>query len=186
VTERVLMSRLEGNIETMRRVGELGVRFAIDDFGTGYSSLAYLRRLPIDKLKIDRAFVRAIDTDPADEAIVRASATLGSTPGLAVAAEGVESRPQLERLLALGCEQWQGHHFSPPLAPVEFEALLKRSGLQSRGVEEVGQAFDVERIAAAEARLAHQLSRSLPVPCTSPGRPLRASDCVMQWKRLKL
>jgi diguanylate cyclase (GGDEF)-like protein len=128
VTERVLMSHIDENLETMRRIGELGVRFAIDDFGTGYSSLAYLRRLPIDKLKIDRAFVRAIDTDPADEAIVRTIATLGSTLGLAVAAEGVESKPQLERLLALGCEQWQGHHFSPPLAPVEFEALLKRSG----------------------------------------------------------
>ena len=127
VTERVLMPHIDENLETMRRIGELGVRFAIDDFGTGYSSLAYLRRLPIDKLKIDRAFVRAIDTNPADEAIVRAIATLGSTLGLAVAAEGVESKPQLERLLGLGCEQWQGHHFSPPLAPVEFEALLKRS-----------------------------------------------------------
>jgi diguanylate cyclase (GGDEF)-like protein/PAS domain S-box-containing protein len=128
VTERVLMSHIDENLETMRRIGELGVRFAIDDFGTGYSSLAYLRRLPVDKLKIDRAFVRAIDTDPADEAIVRTIATLGSTLGLAVAAEGVESKPQLDRLLALGCEHWQGHHFSPPLAPVEFEALLKRSG----------------------------------------------------------
>jgi len=128
VTERVLMSHIDENLETMRRIGELGVRFAIDDFGTGYSSLAYLRRLPIDKLKIDRAFVRAIDTDPADEAIVRTIATLGSTLGLAVAAEGVESKPQLDRLLALGCEHWQGHHFSPPLAPVEFEALLRRSG----------------------------------------------------------
>ena len=121
------MSHIDENLETMRRIGELGVRFAIDDFGTGYSSLAYLRRLPVDKLKIDRAFVRAIDTDPADEAIVRAIATLGGTLGLAVAAEGVESKPQLERLLTLGCEHWQGHHFSPPLAPVEFEALLKRS-----------------------------------------------------------
>jgi EAL domain-containing protein (putative c-di-GMP-specific phosphodiesterase class I) len=127
VTERVLMSHIDENLETMRRIGELGVRFAIDDFGTGYSSLAYLRRLPVDKLKIDRAFVRAIDTNPADEAIVRTIAALGSTLGLAVAAEGVETQPQADRLLALGCEQWQGHHFSPPLAPVEFEALLKRS-----------------------------------------------------------
>jgi len=128
VTERVLMSHIDENVETMRRIGELGVRFAIDDFGTGYSSLAYLRRLPIDKLKIDRAFVRGIDTDVADEAIVRTIATLGSTLGLTVAAEGVETRAQLEKLLALGCEQWQGHHFSTPLGPVEFEALLKRSG----------------------------------------------------------
>jgi EAL domain-containing protein (putative c-di-GMP-specific phosphodiesterase class I) len=127
VTERVLMSHIDENLETMRRIGELGVRFAIDDFGTGYSSLAYLRRLPVDKLKIDRAFVRAVDSNPADEAIVRTIAALGSTLGLAVAAEGVESKAQAEKLLSLGCEQWQGHHFSPPLAPVEFEALLKRA-----------------------------------------------------------
>jgi diguanylate cyclase (GGDEF)-like protein/PAS domain S-box-containing protein len=127
VTERVLVSHLDENVETMRRVGELGVRFAIDDFGTGYSSLAYLRRLPVDKLKIDRAFVKGIDSDAADEAIVRTIAALASTLGLTVAAEGVERKAQLERLLALGCEQWQGHHFSQPLAPVEFEALLRRS-----------------------------------------------------------
>ena len=127
VTERVLMSHLDENLETMRRIGELGVRFAIDDFGTGYSSLAYLRRLPIDKLKIDRAFLRSIDTDPADEAIVRTIAALGHTLRLTVAAEGVEGKGQLERLLALGCEEWQGHYFSPPLGPVEFESLLRRA-----------------------------------------------------------
>jgi diguanylate cyclase (GGDEF)-like protein/PAS domain S-box-containing protein len=132
VTERVLMSHLDENLDTMRRIGELGVRFAIDDFGTGYSSLAYLRRLPVDKLKIDRAFVRGIDTDPADEAIVRTIAALASTLGLAVVAEGVESKPQLDRLLALGCEHWQGHYFSPPLAPVEFEALLVSAGSKPR------------------------------------------------------
>jgi diguanylate cyclase (GGDEF)-like protein/PAS domain S-box-containing protein len=127
VTERVLMSQLAGNIETMRRIGELGVRFAIDDFGTGYSSLAYLRQLPIDKLKIDRAFLRAIATDPVDEAIVRTIASLAKTLGITVAAEGVESQGQLERLLALGCDEWQGHYFSPPLAPAEFEHLLTRA-----------------------------------------------------------
>ncbi len=127
VTERVLMSQLAGNIETMRRIGELGVRFAIDDFGTGYSSLAYLRQLPIDKLKVDRAFLRAIDTDPADEAIVRTIASLAKILGITVAAEGVESQGQLERLLALGCDEWQGHYFSPPLAPAEFEHLLTRA-----------------------------------------------------------
>jgi len=127
VTERVLMSQLAGNVETMRRIGELGVRFAIDDFGTGYSSLAYLRQLPIDKLKVDRAFLRAIDTDPADEAIVRTIASLAKTLGITVAAEGVERQGQLERLLALGCDEWQGHYLSPPLAPAEFEHLLTRA-----------------------------------------------------------
>src|SRR2546429_6937021 len=73
------MSSLAENVETLRRIGALGVRFAIDDFGTGYSSLAYLRRLPIHKLKIDRSFLRAIDSHAADEAIVRAIAAMAGT-----------------------------------------------------------------------------------------------------------
>jgi diguanylate cyclase (GGDEF)-like protein/PAS domain S-box-containing protein len=124
ITERVLMAHLAGNFETLRRIGGLGVRFAVDDFGTGYSSLAYLRLLPVDKLKIDRSFLRAIDSHAADEAIVRAIAALAKTLGLAIAGEGVESEAQLERLLALGCEEWQGHYFSPPLEATAFEALL--------------------------------------------------------------
>src|SRR5438552_1562150 len=124
VTERVLMSSLAENVETLRRIGALGVRFAIDDFGTGYSSLAYLRRLPIHKLKIDRSFLRAIDSHAADEALVRAIAAMAGTLGIAVAAEGVESEAQLKRLLALGCEEWQGHYFSAPLDAPAFEALL--------------------------------------------------------------
>jgi diguanylate cyclase (GGDEF)-like protein/PAS domain S-box-containing protein len=124
ITERVLMSSLAENVETLRQIGELGVRFAIDDFGTGYSSLAYLRRLPIHKLKIDRSFLRAIDSHAADEAIVRAIAAMAATLGIAVAAEGVESEAQLKRLLSLGCEEWQGHYFSEPLDAAAFEKLL--------------------------------------------------------------
>src|SRR5437667_1320043 len=124
VTERVLMSSLAENVETLRRIGALGVRFAIDDFGTGYSSLAYPRRLPAHKLNIDRSFLRAIDSHAADEAIVRAIAAMAGTLGIAVAAEGVESEAQLKRLLALGCEEWQGHYFSAPLDASAFEALL--------------------------------------------------------------
>ena len=130
VTERVLMSSLAENIETLKRIGELGVRFAIDDFGTGYSSLAYLRLLPIDKLKIDRSFLRELDTHAADEAIVRAIAALASTLGISVSAEGVESEAQLARLLALGCEEWQGNYFSAPLEAAEFERLLVAAGRQ--------------------------------------------------------
>jgi EAL domain-containing protein (putative c-di-GMP-specific phosphodiesterase class I) len=123
------MSNVPGNIETLRRIGELGVRFAVDDFGTGYSSLAYLRQLPIDKLKIDRSFLREIDTQPADEAIVRAITAMAKTLGISVAAEGVENEAQLARLHALGCDQWQGHHFSEPVDAAAFEKMLARDSL---------------------------------------------------------
>jgi EAL domain-containing protein (putative c-di-GMP-specific phosphodiesterase class I) len=126
VTERVFMSGLAENVATLEAIGKLGVRFAIDDFGTGYSSLAYLRSLPIDKLKIDRSFLRSIDSQPADVAIVRAITALASTLGISVAAEGVENPAQLERVLGLGCEEWQGHYYSAPLEPAGFEALLAR------------------------------------------------------------
>jgi len=124
ITERVLMSNVAENIDTLRRIGELGVRFAIDDFGTGYSSLAYLRMLPIQKLKIDRSFLREIESHPADEAIVRAIVAMANALDIAVAAEGVEKEAQLERLLALGCDEWQGHHFSKPLDAAGFEKLF--------------------------------------------------------------
>jgi len=124
VTERVLVSHLPDSVETLHGLGALGVRIAIDDFGTGYSGLAYLRRLPIDKLKIDRAFLRELDSHPADARIVQAIATLAHGLGLALAAEGVETAAQCERLLALGCEEWQGHYFSEPLESAAFERLL--------------------------------------------------------------
>ena len=127
VTERVLMSGLQENVATLEAIGKLGVRFAIDDFGTGYSSLAYLRSLPIDKLKIDRSFLQSIDSQAADAAIVRAITALAATLGISVAAEGVETAPQLERLLALGCEEWQGHYFSAPLDSAGFEELLSEA-----------------------------------------------------------
>ena len=127
VTERVLMSNFEDNAQTLRKIGALGARFAIDDFGTGYSSLAYLRHLPIDKLKIDRLFLHGIATDAEDQAIVRTIATLAHTVGVGIAAEGLEHAAQLDQLLALGCEQWQGHLFSPPLDAQAFAALFSSS-----------------------------------------------------------
>jgi diguanylate cyclase (GGDEF)-like protein/PAS domain S-box-containing protein len=132
ITERVLMSRLEENLETLRRLGALGVRIAVDDFGTGYSSLSYLRHLPIHKLKIDRSFLRSIDSHAADEAIVRAIAALARTLELSVAAEGIENEAQLARVLALGCDEWQGYHFSAPLDASGFELLLSSDLLSER------------------------------------------------------
>jgi len=126
ITERVLMSHLEQNVETLRKLARHGVRIAIDDFGTGYSSLAYLRHLPIDKLKIDRSFLRELDAHPADATIVQTIAAMARALGLRVAAEGVESEAQLARLQALGCDEWQGYHFSASLDAAEFERLLTR------------------------------------------------------------
>ncbi len=131
ITERVLMSHLAGNVETLRKLGRLGVRVAIDDFGTGYSSLAYLRQLPIDKLKIDRSFLRELDAHPADATIVQTIAAMAKALGLRVAAEGVESEAQVARLRALGCDEWQGHHFSASLDAAGFERLIAESGMQA-------------------------------------------------------
>ena len=137
VTERVLMQNFKANSETLRRVGELGVQFAIDDFGTGYSSLAYLRQLPIDKLKIDRMFLASLDTNEIDQAIVRTIVSLAKTLGIAVAAEGVEYPGQLERLLELGCDQWQGMLFSPPLAAQAMGELLGGKSSRARHLQRV-------------------------------------------------
>ena len=123
VTERVLMAHLPESVETLRRIGALGVRLAIDDFGTGYSSLAYLRRLPIDKLKIDRGFLRELESSDGDAMIVETIAAMAKGLGLQVAAEGVETEAQLRRLRAVGCEEWQGHLFSAPLEAAAFERL---------------------------------------------------------------
>jgi predicted signal transduction protein with EAL and GGDEF domain len=125
VTERVLMSHLPENFETLRKIGALGVRVAIDDFGTGYSSLSYLRQLPIDKLKIDRSFLSELDAHPHDATIVQTIAAMALSLGLRVAAEGVESEAQLERLRALGCDEWQGHLYSASVDAAGFESLLK-------------------------------------------------------------
>jgi diguanylate cyclase (GGDEF)-like protein/PAS domain S-box-containing protein len=131
ITERVLMSHLPENVETLRKLGALGVRIAIDDFGTGYSSLAYLRQLPIDKLKIDRSFLRELEAHPADATLVQTIAAMARSLGLRVAAEGVECEAQRERLQALGCDEWQGHHFSASLDAAGFERLVAPAPAQA-------------------------------------------------------
>jgi diguanylate cyclase (GGDEF)-like protein len=131
LTETLLMNDPERAIRTLRNLVRFGVRLAVDDFGTGYSSLAYLKRFPINSLKIDRTFISEAITDPDDAAITLAIINLGHSLGLKVVAEGVETEEQLEFLRANGCDQMQGFFFSPAIPADDAGALLPREALQA-------------------------------------------------------
>jgi diguanylate cyclase (GGDEF)-like protein len=124
LTESSIMKNAESAVRTLGELKALGVKIAIDDFGTGYSSLGYLKRLPIDTLKIDRSFVRDVTADPDDAALVMAIITLAHNLRLKVIAEGVDSEEQLSFLHLLRCDEWQGYLFSKPLPGEAFEELL--------------------------------------------------------------
>ena len=128
LTESLLMDNPEQTVTTLGNLRRYGVRLAVDDFGTGYSSLAYLKRFPIDALKIDRAFISDATTNPEDAAIALAIINLGHSLGLKVVAEGVETESQLEFLREKGCDEMQGFFFSPAVSADEMESLLRRSG----------------------------------------------------------
>jgi EAL domain-containing protein (putative c-di-GMP-specific phosphodiesterase class I) len=124
LTETAMMSNAEESIYILESLSRLGVLVSVDDFGTGYSSMSYLRRLPIDKLKIDRTFVKEMTCRPEDASIVRAMISLAHSLNLKVVAEGVETGDQLALLQQLGCDQYQGFHFSAALPAKEFERLI--------------------------------------------------------------
>jgi len=126
VTETAIMTRPADTAGLLQALKSVGVRISLDDFGTGYSSLNYLKRFPIDSLKIDQSFVRDITTDPDDAAIARLVIALGRDLGYKVIAEGVETPGQLAMLRQLGCDEMQGYLFSRPLPVAEFEALLSK------------------------------------------------------------
>jgi len=120
ITESALMEDPESALVTLRRLKNLGVRLAVDDFGTGFSSLSYLRRFPLDVLKVDKSFVDELVTSQEDSVIVGAVVNLAHTLGLEVVAEGVESSNQLSALESLGCDHYQGFLFSPALPALDF------------------------------------------------------------------
>jgi diguanylate cyclase (GGDEF)-like protein len=129
LTETAVMSDPEESVEILERLSRMGIVVAVDDFGTGYSSMSYLRRFPIDKLKIDRSFITNIMTSADDAAIVQAIISLAHSLRLTVVAEGVESAEQVAFLQRQGCDQYQGHFFSRPLDPAAFAEMLRGGAL---------------------------------------------------------
>jgi EAL domain-containing protein (putative c-di-GMP-specific phosphodiesterase class I) len=143
ITESTLMAEPTRAMETLTLLRTMGVRISIDDFGTGYSSLAYLKRLPVDELKIDKSFVDQMATDRNDVAIVRSTIGLGHELGLKVTAEGVEDRATWDLLASLGCDTAQGFYVSRPMPAAELTRWLSCAS-SALGHAAQGQGVDVD------------------------------------------
>jgi diguanylate cyclase (GGDEF)-like protein/PAS domain S-box-containing protein len=126
LTESILLTHTDQTLSVMHRLKDIGVGLALDDFGTGYSSLSYLQRLPIDVLKIDRAFVERLETDASASALTRAIVGLGKTLSLRTVAEGVENRTQADLLQHLGCDHGQGFLYGMPMPTRELQRYARR------------------------------------------------------------
>ncbi len=147
LTESTVMDNAEGSVEILEQLSRMGVVVSIDDFGTGYSSMSYLRRFPIDKLKIDRSFISDLTTNSADASIVKAIISLAHSLRLKVVAEGVETEEQLQRLRELGCDQYQGFFRSAAVPAHEIEESFRSS------IKPADQPEDLE-FTATHSRLA--------------------------------
>jgi diguanylate cyclase (GGDEF)-like protein/PAS domain S-box-containing protein len=132
LTESMLVADIDETVATMRALKEIGVKFSLDDFGTGYSSLQYLKRLPLDQLKIDQSFVRDITVDPSDLAIVRTVVAMARSLNVDVIAEGVETEQQRDMLLRSDCQHFQGYLFGRPV-PADAFALALQPRLAGQG-----------------------------------------------------
>jgi diguanylate cyclase (GGDEF)-like protein len=135
LTESAVMTNPEESASILEQLSAMGVLVSVDDFGTGYSSMSYLRRFPIDNLKIDRGFVKDLMTRADDASIVQAIISLAHSLRLKVVAEGVETPEQLHSLRTMGCDQYQGFHFSPPLSASDFRALLRDRAPESEDAD---------------------------------------------------
>jgi EAL domain-containing protein (putative c-di-GMP-specific phosphodiesterase class I) len=127
ITETALLEETEGPEQSLRKLKDLGVRLVLDDFGTGYSSLGYLRRFPLDAIKLDRSFVEHLGDRSTDATIVRAVVEMAAALGLDVVAEGVETADQLAAVRALGCDLAQGFYFSRPLPAEEAAGVIRET-----------------------------------------------------------
>lgn len=125
LTESSVMRDAETSIATMDMLKRVGVKLSLDDFGTGYSSLSHLKRLPLDKLKIDQSFVRGLPHDQNDLAIASAIIAMGKALGLKTIAEGVETKAQLNVLQSLGCDEMQGYYMAKPMTASDFPEFLQ-------------------------------------------------------------
>jgi diguanylate cyclase (GGDEF)-like protein len=147
LTETTVMDNAESSVQILEELSRMGVVVSIDDFGTGYSSMSYLRRFPIDKLKIDRSFISDLTTNSADSSIVQAIISLAHSLRLKVVAEGVETAEQLERLREMGCDQYQGFFRSAAVPAAEIEESIRSS------IEAADQ-FDDTAFTVTQSRLA--------------------------------
>jgi EAL domain-containing protein (putative c-di-GMP-specific phosphodiesterase class I) len=132
--ERMLMRDPTNALRTLQSLRRFGVRLSIDDFGTGYSSLAYLKRLPVDELKIDKSFVMTMEGDEDDAKIVRSTIDLAHNLGLTVVAEGVENAAILAHLAELQCDEAQGYHLARPMPAAEMATFAARWAARAEAV----------------------------------------------------
>jgi len=130
IVESTAIDNIEETIATISKFRELGVSVSIDDYGVGFSTLNYLKRFPVNVLKIDRAFIINLVSDSGDQAIVTSTILLAHKLGLSVVAEGVEDAEQLALLQQYGCDEIQGYYFSPPVPAAKFEAFLRQESFK--------------------------------------------------------
>ncbi|MEA2210905.1 MAG: hypothetical protein QOF83_853, partial [Solirubrobacteraceae bacterium] len=126
ITESIMLADADGLSDTLEELKAIGVRLVLDDFGTGYSSLAYLTRLPIDALKVDRSFIDGLGTEPEDTAITEAIVAMSHALSLQVVGEGAETARQVAELERVGCDLVQGFYFSRPVPAAEISHMLER------------------------------------------------------------
>jgi EAL domain-containing protein (putative c-di-GMP-specific phosphodiesterase class I) len=151
LTESSVMRDAERSVLVLDALAQLGVRISVDDFGTGYSSLSYLRRLPLHKLKIDRSFIRDIESSRDDAEIIRAIVSMAHSLRLEVTAEGVETGAQYDFVRSLGCEEYQGYLCSAPLPAERFLETVRAASSPTQRLMALGHSARTRLFGAPQA-----------------------------------